>query len=361
MNNKFEEYYKNALLAKKSKDKVEILDLIFSEFSLDMILNESNLLFDKNYEVNYKNYKPKFTKFLKNKSNNKLIYKHILSEFIQKIPFVSSVIYRNNIYKGLRMYENKFKTWHEEDSYNNKRETVIKDIVDNWDKYKAVINDLLDEEKSKLIYCDVLFARIFKDYEFYYNHYSDSELQYFDTELVKFNKNEVILECGGYDGLTITELKSFYDEFDKLVVFEPVSLNANLIRKKFDTDKRIEVIEKGTSNKEGKLFFNQNNDMMMISNEGDLSLDVVSIDSVINYPFHYLFMDIEGSEMNTLEGTEVAIKKYTPRLAISIYHKYDDIWMIPLYIHNINPNYLFYIRHYSTDKTDTVLYAIPNT
>lgn len=47
-----------------------------------------------------------------------------------------------------------------------------------------------------------------------------------------------------------------------------------------------------------------------------------------------------------------------PKLAISIYHKTGDIIDIPYYIHELNPQYRFYIRHYTVNECDTVLYVI---
>ena len=69
-------------------------------------------------------------------------------------------------------------------------------------------------------------------------------------------------------------------------------------------------------------------------------------------------MDIEGTEMEALKGAEYIIKKYKPKLAISIYHKPEDIVEIPKYILNINPDYKLYLRHYSDNAGETVLYAI---
>ncbi len=48
----------------------------------------------------------------------------------------------------------------------------------------------------------------------------------------------------------------------------------------------------------------------------------------------------------------------SPILAVSVYHKKNDIWKIPLEILRINPEYRFYMGHYKTGWDDTVLYAV---
>ena len=69
-------------------------------------------------------------------------------------------------------------------------------------------------------------------------------------------------------------------------------------------------------------------------------------------------MDIEGAELEALKGAEETIKRYRPKLAICVYHKPEDIVEIPKYILNINPDYKLYLRHYSDNAGETVLYAI---
>ena len=69
-------------------------------------------------------------------------------------------------------------------------------------------------------------------------------------------------------------------------------------------------------------------------------------------------MDIEGAELDALKGAVHTIQTYRPKLAISIYHKPEDLVEIPLYLMEIMPDYQFYIRHYTTWLEETVLYAI---
>ena len=59
-----------------------------------------------------------------------------------------------------------------------------------------------------------------------------------------------------------------------------------------------------------------------------------------------------------MKGSRETIKKYKPRLAISVYHKKEDITKIPLFIKNLVPEYKLYLRHYSNSDGETVLYAV---
>jgi len=69
-------------------------------------------------------------------------------------------------------------------------------------------------------------------------------------------------------------------------------------------------------------------------------------------------MDVEGTELEVLKGSEATIKRYRPKLAISVYHKPMDYIDIPLYIKSLVPEYKMYLRHYTSFDGDTVLYAV---
>ena len=70
-------------------------------------------------------------------------------------------------------------------------------------------------------------------------------------------------------------------------------------------------------------------------------------------------MDIEGAESYALEGAKEIIKQYRPKLAISVYHKKDDFWKIPMQILAIDGDYSIYLRHYTEAHAETVMFFIP--
>ena len=76
-------------------------------------------------------------------------------------------------------------------------------------------------------------------------------------------------------------------------------------------------------------------------------------------PVTFIKMDVEGAELEVIKGAKNIIMRQHPRLAVSIYHKIEDIWEIPTLILEYYSGYQLYLRHYSFSYYDTVLYAIP--
>lgn len=60
-------------------------------------------------------------------------------------------------------------------------------------------------------------------------------------------------------------------------------------------------------------------------------------------------------------GSERLIYPFYPKLAICVYHGYEDIWKIPLMIDGMYPEYQFYLRHYGGNlmPTEFVLLCKP--
>ena len=70
-------------------------------------------------------------------------------------------------------------------------------------------------------------------------------------------------------------------------------------------------------------------------------------------------MDIEGVEYEAIKGSKELILKYHPALAICIYHNAKDCWFIPEYVFSIRKDYDIYIRHYTENYCETVMFFIP--
>jgi FkbM family methyltransferase len=73
----------------------------------------------------------------------------------------------------------------------------------------------------------------------------------------------------------------------------------------------------------------------------------------------FIKMDIEGAELNALKGGEKSLKRFHPKLAISLYHSVEDFRDIPRYIDSLGLKYKFYLDHHTLYQNETVLFALP--
>lgn len=71
----------------------------------------------------------------------------------------------------------------------------------------------------------------------------------------------------------------------------------------------------------------------------------------------FIKMDIEGAEIDAIHGAKNLIREDRPTLAISSYHKPDDLWQIPLLMKTFRPDYKIYFGHHSPTPWESVTYA----
>jgi FkbM family methyltransferase len=97
------------------------------------------------------------------------------------------------------------------------------------------------------------------------------------------------------------------------------------------------------------------------SEPGAQPLTVTTIDRLIESGdldrVDFIKMDIEGAELTALMGAEESLRRFRPRLAISLYHRAGDYWRIPIWLHSLDLGYRFYLDHYTIHREETVLYA----
>jgi len=182
--------------------------------------------------------------------------------------------------------------------------------------------------------------------------------QYFDFFRPK--EREVFIDGGGYDGATSLDfIKWTNDNYKAIYIFEPDSHSTKKICEIMDKIRNITLIKKGLSDcKKILRFTNDGTGGSCFNEEGNVEVPVVSIDEVLKgNEATYIKMDVEGSELDALEGSKKTIIKYKPRLAICIYHKPLDFVELPLKILEFNSEYKFAMRHYCSNLCETVLYA----
>ena len=74
-------------------------------------------------------------------------------------------------------------------------------------------------------------------------------------------------------------------------------------------------------------------------------------------------MDIEGAEVEALQGSRRAIAEAGAALAVCVYHRPDHLWRIPLLLSHADEtrSYEYYLRVHGFNGFDAVLYALPRS
>lgn len=190
----------------------------------------------------------------------------------------------------------------------------------------------------------------------------DEEKQYFIRDISLEKGYSRFIDCGAYTGDTASDLRQFKGLVDKIVLFEPDNNNFLSLREQLDKTRiaKEELLYPcGVWKQSEMLRFKSGVDSVStISEEGDVFIQCVAMDDVIrDFAPTFIKMDIEGAEYEALMGAEKIIKQYTPDLAISVYHKIDHMWEIPLLVRAFNPNYKLYLRSHGLHGAETILYA----
>ncbi|MBV5309734.1 FkbM family methyltransferase [Chromatium okenii] len=232
------------------------------------------------------------------------------------------------------------------------------DFTENRDQYQLVFS-LLQDEQSRLELTKLINFRLSNDLN-YMDGFTDAQYrQYFEDFLALRPTAEVFVDVGGFDGLTSLEFIKRCPDYKGVHIFEPESGNMTIIKEKFSQLPCIMFYSHGLSNCTQTLRFSSKGSASHVSKEGELEIQVKRLDDVLHEPFTFLKMDIEGGETWAIEGAAQSIIKYHPRLAISVYHRFDDLWRIPQQILSYRNDYQIFLRHYTEGVDETVMFFIP--
>lgn len=247
------------------------------------------------------------------------------------------------------------------------RNFISHDVAALYSKNKNLIENvrnMLADEKSKTILDKVVKYRTTGILSLLNNIASNPISQYFERELIQLGEHETFVDCGGYTGDTLdTFLTVTNNKYDAYYIFEPDEDVFSQLTEKlsnFDTSK-IFPFNYGCWNSNTSVRFNKSGTWSShIDEMGDTVIDVVALDNVLaGKDVSFIKMDIEGAEKEAIRGCSRIISDLHPKLAISIYHHAEDLYLIPLMIQELYGEYKLYIRMYAEcNDTEIICYAL---
>ena len=188
-------------------------------------------------------------------------------------------------------------------------------------------------------------------------------VSYFDEAIFKPQEEAIFIDGGCFHGETAIKFAEWTQSYEKIIAFEPDAVNYQVCVDKFEKLglKNVTVVQAGMWSKDAQLHLDRIGDdgsgARITEAEGE-TVEVRSLDAMLgDEKVSFIKLDIEGAELEALKGASKIIQRDTPRMAICIYHKPEDIWEIPQYIKELVPEYHMAVRHYMTYLYDTVLYC----
>jgi FkbM family methyltransferase len=73
---------------------------------------------------------------------------------------------------------------------------------------------------------------------------------------------------------------------------------------------------------------------------------------------HFIKIDIEGFEIDALDGARTLIREAAPGLAIAAYHKPAHLWEIPEWLDAARPGYRLYVGHHPSAPYECELFCV---
>ena len=192
--------------------------------------------------------------------------------------------------------------------------------------------------------------------------------QYFDYFAP--GENEVFVDCGCFDGATCFNFAGWcgIKGFEHIYSFEADPKNYEKSKELLAPLGKCELFPYGTSDANKKVYFASDafETSCIISREeaekknfeGVTEIETVALDDVLaGKRVTFIKMDIEGAEYEALMGAKKLIMENRPRMAISVYHKFEDFVTLADLVLSIHPDYRIAYRHYGFDDLETVMYV----
>lgn len=225
---------------------------------------------------------------------------------------------------------------------------------------------LLEDDESRRQFVAHLRFRLRLDYAALPSSTPDN---YFPSGLLPaLSPDTVFVDCGAYDGDTIRSFLAHQEgRFKSIFAFEPDPQSYQQLRTyvsslRPEDRERIHLFPVAVGEQRARLRFDAAGNMSSsFSAPGAIEVEVVPIDEVVKesgVPF-YLKLDVEGAEGEALRGSEQLISRERPLLAISVYHRPDDLWQLPLQVAAQDLGYHFYLRTQGEDGTEVICYSLP--
>ncbi len=168
-----------------------------------------------------------------------------------------------------------------------------------------------------------------------------------------------IVDAGAYRGETLRELSALAP-VEQAWTFEPDPENyASLVHNLSDWPGALINVPAGLSDRSGMAGFSSGaGEGSSFASGGTSQVAIVALDECLHRaPVNFLKLDVEGNELMALNGARATLRRHRPTLAVAGYHRWDDLWRIPMFIAGLGLDYRLRLGLHGHNSFDCVFYA----
>ncbi len=232
---------------------------------------------------------------------------------------------------------------------------------ENFTKFEEAYNLLCDEE-SRRIYDNVIKFKISGKISYLRNAISHKSTE---KSLLNFERYKTFIDCGAYNGdtarnfiedaknaLTVYAIEPDRKNFKKLSKYALEEFRAKILPFNFGVWDKRDTAEFAVGGNRNSAIGTQNF-------KKTETVDLNSVDSLNVEDADYIKYDVEGAEANALLGSEKTVAASSPDLLVSLYHRSEDLFALPILVNELFPEYSLYLRRFEyVPAWDINLYAI---
>ena len=224
-------------------------------------------------------------------------------------------------------------------------ETVSLAWVEKYEAELQKVYDGLADDVSRETFANVLNYKLSGKVEYLFA--CDTAREEDLRQLFTFGENEVYMDLGAYNGDTVQEFLNLTGgKYQHIIAVEPDRRNCKKLNAMAEDLGEITVHECGVWSEAGELGFSDSGGRQstFLATQKK-TVPVNSIDNLAQgRAVSYIKMDVEGAEVQALEGGTKVIKEYAPKMFVAAYHYDVDIFRLPLLIWKLVPEYKIFFR-----------------
>jgi FkbM family methyltransferase len=183
---------------------------------------------------------------------------------------------------------------------------------------------------------------------------------------IEAEPGDYVIDGGGCLGDTALAFAADVGDRGHVYTFDPMLRHCEIMREVFQMNSKfashIDIFDVGLADTDGErdaahsAAGTVNHGARLEAGLPTRTIDgLVALDKIARIDL--VKLDVEGSELAALRGAKRSLERWRPKLAISLYHRPEDFFSIPLWVDSLGCEYRLFLDHYTIHQEETVMYA----